>query len=78
MTTSRATLGADAGARADADARPRAAGAGPRRRLRLHGARSRSVTWARSSILAALAAALFWGAAHALSPGHGKTIVAAY
>jgi ABC-type nickel/cobalt efflux system permease component RcnA len=29
-------------------------------------------------ILAALAAALFWGAAHALSPGHGKTIVAAY
>jgi nickel/cobalt exporter len=29
-------------------------------------------------ILAALVAALFWGAAHALSPGHGKTIVAAY
>jgi nickel/cobalt exporter len=29
-------------------------------------------------ILAALAAALFWGATHALSPGHGKTIVAAY
>jgi nickel/cobalt transporter (NicO) family protein len=29
-------------------------------------------------LLAALAAALFWGAAHALSPGHGKTIVAAY
>jgi ABC-type nickel/cobalt efflux system permease component RcnA len=29
-------------------------------------------------ILASLAAALFWGAAHALSPGHGKTIVAAY
>ncbi len=29
-------------------------------------------------ILAALGAALFWGAAHALSPGHGKTIVAAY
>jgi nickel/cobalt transporter (NicO) family protein len=29
-------------------------------------------------ILAAVAAALFWGAAHALSPGHGKTIVAAY
>jgi nickel/cobalt exporter len=29
-------------------------------------------------VLAALAAALFWGAAHALSPGHGKTIVAAY
>jgi nickel/cobalt transporter (NicO) family protein len=29
-------------------------------------------------ILAALAAALFWGAAHAFSPGHGKTIVAAY
>ena len=26
-------------------------------------------------ILASLAAALFWGAAHALSPGHGKTIV---
>src|SRR5439155_478464 len=25
-----------------------------------------------------VAAALFWGAAHALSPGHGKTIVAAY
>ena len=29
-------------------------------------------------LLAALAAALFWGAAHALSPGHGKTIVTAY
>ena len=29
-------------------------------------------------ILASLGAALFWGAAHALSPGHGKTIVAAY
>ena len=29
-------------------------------------------------ILASLAAAFFWGAAHALSPGHGKTIVAAY
>jgi ABC-type nickel/cobalt efflux system permease component RcnA len=28
--------------------------------------------------LASLAAALFWGAAHALSPGHGKTIVTAY
>ncbi len=29
-------------------------------------------------ILASIAAALFWGAAHALSPGHGKTIVTAY
>jgi nickel/cobalt transporter (NicO) family protein len=29
-------------------------------------------------MLASLAAALFWGAAHALSPGHGKTIVTAY
>jgi ABC-type nickel/cobalt efflux system permease component RcnA len=29
-------------------------------------------------ILASLAAAFFWGAAHALSPGHGKTIVTAY
>jgi ABC-type nickel/cobalt efflux system permease component RcnA len=29
-------------------------------------------------ILGSLAAALFWGAAHALSPGHGKTIVTAY
>jgi ABC-type nickel/cobalt efflux system permease component RcnA len=29
-------------------------------------------------ILASLVAALFWGAAHALSPGHGKTIVTAY
>ncbi len=29
-------------------------------------------------ILASLGAALFWGAAHALSPGHGKTIIAAY
>ena len=28
-------------------------------------------------VLASLAAALFWGAAHALSPGHGKTIVTA-
>jgi ABC-type nickel/cobalt efflux system permease component RcnA len=30
------------------------------------------------AILASLAAALFWGAAHALSPGHGKAIVSAY
>jgi nickel/cobalt transporter (NicO) family protein len=29
-------------------------------------------------ILASLAAALFWGAAHALAPGHGKTIITAY
>ena len=29
-------------------------------------------------ILISLAVALFWGAAHALSPGHGKSIVAAY
>lgn len=29
-------------------------------------------------ILGSLAVALFWGMAHALSPGHGKTIVAAY
>jgi ABC-type nickel/cobalt efflux system permease component RcnA len=29
-------------------------------------------------ILASLAAALFWGTAHALSPGHGKTIITAY
>jgi ABC-type nickel/cobalt efflux system permease component RcnA len=29
-------------------------------------------------IVASLVAALFWGAAHALSPGHGKTIVTAY
>jgi ABC-type nickel/cobalt efflux system permease component RcnA len=29
-------------------------------------------------ILASLGAALLWGAAHALSPGHGKTIVTAY
>jgi len=28
--------------------------------------------------LASLAAALFWGATHALGPGHGKTIVTAY
>jgi nickel/cobalt transporter (NicO) family protein len=29
-------------------------------------------------VLASLGAALFWGMAHALSPGHGKTIVTAY
>jgi ABC-type nickel/cobalt efflux system permease component RcnA len=29
-------------------------------------------------ILASLGVALFWGAVHALSPGHGKTIVTAY
>jgi nickel/cobalt transporter (NicO) family protein len=28
--------------------------------------------------LVALAAAIFWGALHALGPGHGKTVVAAY
>jgi nickel/cobalt exporter len=30
------------------------------------------------AVLVSLLVALFWGAAHALSPGHGKTIVAAY
>jgi ABC-type nickel/cobalt efflux system permease component RcnA len=29
-------------------------------------------------VLVSLAIALFWGAAHAFSPGHGKSIVAAY
>jgi nickel/cobalt transporter (NicO) family protein len=29
-------------------------------------------------VLASIGAALFWGMAHALSPGHGKTIVTAY
>ena len=29
-------------------------------------------------VLVSLALAVFWGAAHALSPGHGKTIVSAY
>ena len=29
-------------------------------------------------VLFSLAAAMFWGAAHALTPGHGKAIVAAY
>jgi nickel/cobalt transporter (NicO) family protein len=29
-------------------------------------------------VFASLAVALFWGAAHALSPGHGKTIITAY
>jgi nickel/cobalt transporter (NicO) family protein len=29
-------------------------------------------------VLVSLAVALFWGAAHALTPGHGKAIVAAY
>ncbi len=29
-------------------------------------------------VLGSIAAALFWGAAHALSPGHGKAIVTAY
>ena len=29
-------------------------------------------------VLSSLAAAMFWGAAHALSPGHGKAIVTAY
>ena len=45
---------------------------------RLRGARRPRRTSALLVILASLAAALFWGAAHALSPGHGKTIVAAY
>jgi ABC-type nickel/cobalt efflux system permease component RcnA len=31
-----------------------------------------------SFIIFSLFAAMFWGAAHALSPGHGKTVVAAY
>jgi ABC-type nickel/cobalt efflux system permease component RcnA len=31
-----------------------------------------------SFVIFSLFAAMFWGAAHALSPGHGKTVVAAY
>jgi ABC-type nickel/cobalt efflux system permease component RcnA len=31
-----------------------------------------------SVVLIAVVAAFFWGAVHALSPGHGKTVVAAY
>ncbi|MER3406322.1 MAG: hypothetical protein C4289_15130, partial [Chloroflexota bacterium] len=31
-----------------------------------------------TAIILALFAAMFWGAGHALSPGHGKTVVAAY
>ena len=54
-----------------------APGARPRRRLRLRSLIGRDHLSA-LVILASLAAALFWGAAHALSPGHGKTIVAAY
>jgi nickel/cobalt transporter (NicO) family protein len=38
-------------------------------------ARDRLGLWV---VLGSLAVALFWGAAHALSPGHGKTIVTAY
>ena len=38
-------------------------------------ARDRLGVWV---VLGSLAVALFWGAAHALSPGHGKTIVTAY
>jgi len=38
-------------------------------------ARDRLGAWV---VLGSLAVALFWGAAHALSPGHGKTIVTAY
>jgi nickel/cobalt transporter (NicO) family protein len=38
-------------------------------------ARDRLGVWV---VLGSLVAALFWGAAHALSPGHGKTIVTAY
>jgi ABC-type nickel/cobalt efflux system permease component RcnA len=38
-------------------------------------ARDRLGVWV---VFGSLAVALFWGAAHALSPGHGKTIVTAY
>jgi nickel/cobalt exporter len=38
-------------------------------------ARDRLGVWV---VLGSLVVALFWGAAHALSPGHGKTIVTAY
>ena len=34
--------------------------------------------WDAAALLAALAIAFVWGALHALTPGHGKTIVAAY
>lgn len=38
-----------------------------------------SATWYSSgNFLLAIAGAFFWGATHALSPGHGKTIVGAY
>ena len=38
-------------------------------------ARDRLSVWV---VIASIALALFWGAAHALSPGHGKSIVTAY
>ena len=77
----RSSPGAAAGVAADA-ARP--AGARParrrprgrRRRLR-EPDRPRQPRRAASSSLS-LCIAFFWGAAHALSPGHGKSIVAAY
>ncbi len=34
--------------------------------------------FARRFVLVSLLVALFWGAAHAFSPGHGKAIVAGY
>ena len=59
------------------DARIGSPRAGPSCRFRLRGAVGREHLgfWV---ILASLAAALFWGTAHALSPGHGKTIITAY
>ena len=48
------------------------------RRRRLRGADLARRPHASASILVSLLVALFWGAAHALTPGHGKAIVAGY
>ncbi len=37
-----------------------------------------SGSWFQGSAIAAIALAVVWGAMHAMSPGHGKTIVGAY
>ena len=55
-----------------------AAGTGPRRRLGLlEPRRAREALASASSCSRSLLAA-FWGAAHALTPGHGKALVAGY
>jgi nickel/cobalt exporter len=67
--------GTDVGSRAASVPRPAASQGKPTDQV---AALITAETLSPTVILVSILVALFWGAAHALSPGHGKTVVAAY